>query len=116
MNSEPFLITAEITGDIALLKVTNETIDLRNAKAAQREILERSGTAKHVVLDLSKVEFIDSAGLGTLISTLRHFLAKSGDMRLAGPTVRVQVLLEVTRLERVFSVFDDAASALASFA
>lgn len=115
MSSERDIVTVEASGEIVVFHVNDASIDLRNAKNLQRQIIEQAGTIKKAIIDLSKVEFIDSAGLGTLISTLRHFLAASGDLRLAGPTLRMQVLLEVTRLERVFSVFPDVASAANGF-
>lgn len=60
-------------------------------------------TAGHVriVIDLSGTEFIDSSGLGALVSCLKKARQAGGDLRIAGPTPHVQTVLELTNLDRV---------------
>lgn len=116
MDSVNGFVSSLRSGSVTVLTVTNSTIDLRNAKAFQRELVERIGEEKQIVLDMKAVDFVDSAGLGGLISVLRNQLTRSGDVRLAGLSDRVAVLLEVTRLDRVFTIFPDVDHAVASYA
>ena len=70
---------------------------------------------RNLVVDLRQVEFIDSSGLGALISALKILRASGGDLRLACPSEAVRSVLELTRLLRVFDVHPEAESALRSF-
>jgi anti-anti-sigma factor len=68
-----------------------------------------------MVLDLEKVRFIDSAGLGELVAWKKRALQLGGDVRLMRPRGRVHDLFELTALTRVFQIFEAEADALASF-
>jgi anti-sigma B factor antagonist len=67
-----------------------------------------------LVLNLSQMEFIDSAGLGALVSCLRRAAADGGDLRLAEVPAFCRSIFELTRLTRVFSVGEDEAQAVAA--
>ncbi len=69
------------------------------------------GGSKHVVVDLSRTELIDSSGLGALISGLKVARQAGGDLRIAAPTRQVVTVLELTNLNRVLSVHPSAESA-----
>lgn len=66
-----------------------------------------------IVVDLREVEFIDSSGLGALISGLRAARQAGGDLRIAAPNQQVQSVMEVTSLNRVLSSYDTAEAAFA---
>ena len=68
-----------------------------------------------IVLDLEKVRFIDSAGLGDLVAWKKRALQLGGDVRLLRPRDKVRDLFELMALTRVFRIFDDEAEAVASF-
>ena len=71
---------------------------------------------RRIVLDLSGVEFLDSTGLGTMVSLMKA-LGPEGDLALAGAQAPVRKLLTLTRLDRVFRLHetpDDAERALRS--
>jgi anti-anti-sigma factor len=59
-----------------------------------------------IVVDLAEVPFIDSTGLGVLISSLKAARRAEGDLRLAAPGPQVRKLLRLTALDRVFAVLD----------
>lgn len=68
-----------------------------------------------IVLDLSAVDFIDSSGLGSLVSCLRLVNKLGGDIRIAGLQEQVRGIFELTRLHRVFQIYDDSETAVKSF-
>jgi anti-sigma B factor antagonist len=70
---------------------------------------------KKVLLNLSEVSYIDSSGIGELVSGFTTVSNAGGKLKLVGLTKRVQDLLQITKLYTVFEVFDDEAPALASF-
>ena len=84
-------------------------LDLEAAPAL-REALEaafRDG-ATQLVVDLTKVEAIDSVGLGGLISGLKTARKNGGDLRIANPGERVKAILKLASLDRFFKSPDTA--------
>lgn len=72
--------------------------------------LVHSGSAR-VVVDLAATEFIDSSGLGALVSGLKAARQAGGDLRLASPTAQVRSVLSLTSLDRVLRTYDSADAA-----
>ncbi len=70
---------------------------------------------KRIVLNLAKVPYIDSAGLGEIIRCYTAIRKSGGDLKLLAPNQRLVDLLSVTKLVNVFDWYSDEASALASF-
>jgi|SRR5215471_3628760 len=68
-----------------------------------------------ILLNLESVTYIDSAGLGTLISSYATVKRENGHLKLVNLTKRVQDLLAITKLITVFETFDSEQDALASF-
>jgi anti-sigma B factor antagonist len=68
-----------------------------------------------IVIDMKGVRWISSSGLGTLIAALTSVRNKSGDLRLANITEKVESLFAITQLVRVFKTYDTVDSAVASF-
>ncbi|MEO9649496.1 MAG: STAS domain-containing protein [Roseobacter sp.] len=65
-----------------------------------------------VVLDLSRVEFIDSSGLGAIVAAMKH-MGKDKKLALAGLTPTVERVFKLTRMDSVFNVFTTLEGALA---
>ncbi len=87
--------------------------DSRSAGRAKEEI--RSAIIEgdtNVIINLQNVPYIDSAGLGTLVSALKTARERGGNVWLAGLTAQVKMVVELTRLHFVFDIFDDVESAL----
>ena len=68
-----------------------------------------------LVIDMEKTDFMDSSGLGALVSRIAATRANHGDVRLAAPSPFILNLLKMTHLDKVFKCFDDVASAILSF-
>lgn len=70
-----------------------------------------------IVLDLSGVEYLSSAGLRCMVSCLREVQKPilGGDLRLANPSQRVAEVLELAGLDQVFKIFQDQVGAVGSF-
>ncbi|QIX50420.1 STAS domain-containing protein [Rhodococcus sp. DMU1] len=69
------------------------------------------GGSARVVVDLGATEFIDSSGLGALVSGLKAARHAGGDLRLAAPTAQVRSVLSLTSLDRVLRTYDSADAA-----
>ncbi|MCC7499304.1 MAG: STAS domain-containing protein [Bryobacterales bacterium] len=72
--------------------------------------------SKKLLLNLSEVTYIDSSGIGELVSAFTNVTNHGGQLKLVGLTKRVQDLLQITKLYTVFEVFEDEAAAVRSFA
>ncbi len=70
---------------------------------------------KNVVVDLSKVSFMNSSGLGMLIGALTTMRNAGGDLRIANATDKIESLLIVTKLITVFKHYKSVDAAVASF-
>lgn len=70
---------------------------------------------KKVVVDLGKVDWMNSSGLGILIGGLTTVKNAEGEMKLARVTDKIKSLLMITKLVQVFQSYDDVESAIASF-
>ena len=70
---------------------------------------------KKVVIDLSKVKWLNSSGLGMLISCLTSVTNAEGQLKIAGATERVNSLFMVTKLITVFQSFETVDRAVATF-
>ena len=80
---------------------------------AVRDILKDNG--KKIILNLANVNYIDSSGIGELVSTYTTVTNNGGSLKLLSLTKKIQELLAITKLLTVFQVFDNEQSALASF-
>lgn len=77
--------------------------------------LVRAGQ-RDVLVDMSRVTYIDSGGVGVLVGTLLHVLRRGGRLKLLSPSDRVARVLGITGLQTVFETFDREEDAVASFA
>ena len=71
---------------------------------------------RRILLNLGDVNYIDSAGLGALISSYTTTKREGGQLKLMNLTKRIQDLLAITKLITVFDTYDDEKEALGSFA
>ncbi len=70
---------------------------------------------KHILLNLGDVSYIDSSGIGELVSAFTSVKNNGGELKLLNLTKKVHDLLQITKLYTVFDVKDDEASAVGSF-
>lgn len=87
------------------------SVQLRDAV---RDLLSKG--SKKILLNLGDVNYIDSSGIGELVSAYTTVRNQSGDLKLLNLTKKVHDLLQITKLYTVFDIKDDEASAVASFA
>ncbi|HEX8236431.1 MAG TPA: STAS domain-containing protein [Abditibacteriaceae bacterium] len=101
------------TGSATVVEVGGE-VELHSANQLRDELL-RAGEAEHpcVVVDLSRVTFIDSTGLGVLVGALKRVREK-GALSLVCPQRQVRRVFEITGLTKVFPMFDNLEAAVAS--
>jgi anti-sigma B factor antagonist len=95
----------------------NGRIELGEGSAAVRDVVRDllGKGRKKILLNLADVDYIDSAGLGSLVSSFTSVRNDGGALKLVHLTKKVQDLLQMTRLYTVFDIYDDEETALKSF-
>jgi anti-anti-sigma factor len=81
------------------------------AQTLERALEEEEG---HVLVDFSKINFIDSTGIGELVGYLGRFGDRRRKLILINPSDRIRKLLEVARLAELFAIYDSVDRALAT--
>jgi len=71
---------------------------------------------KKILFNLGDVDYIDSSGLGHLVSAFSSVQKQGGELKLLSLTKKVQDVMQITRLYTVFDIMDDEAAAVRSFA
>lgn len=96
-----------------MLALQEERLDAHNSGDLRDRILKLLENGdQNLVVDLSEVRFIDSSGLGALLSGYKNATLRSGTFVLSGLQPRVQSMFELTRLHRVFEIFPTIEAAL----
>lgn len=106
----------EQKGTVVLLTVQEERLDAHNSGDLKAQMIKLFDEGRQdLVIDLQTVRFIDSSGLGALVSGFKNASSRNGSLKLAGLQLQVKSMFELTRLHRVFEIFTDADEALGSF-
>lgn len=109
-------IKEKMYGDVAVLSLKGNLMgdpDTTDVRDKIYSLLQDD--VKKIILDMSKVKWINSSGLGTLIAAMTSVKNKGGDMKLAGVTEKVESLFMITQLIKVFKTYENVDRALASF-
>jgi len=99
-------VNTEVQDTMLILKPMNKRLDAAEAlnfKAFFFDQVEK-GHAR-IGIDFSEVEFIDSSGLGCLVSCLKH-IGTRGSLCLCNPQSAVQTTFKLSRMDKVFRIFD----------
>ncbi len=91
-----------------------DALDTLVAAKVKAEALSLIGGEADVVVDLSGISFVDSTGVGVLVSLFKAVRKNGRDARFTGLAPGVRSVLETIKLDRIFEVYPDAASAAAA--
>jgi len=112
------LVNCSRTNDIGVIQVCNAltaaTVDSFRDQLSSWQDAEKD--IKNFVIDLEQVDFMDSAGLGTLIAVLKRVTERGGDMKIANLQKKPRMVFEITRAYKVFEIYETVEDALKGFA
>jgi len=106
---------SEVIGGVTFIVVRGDHLDASNADSFKAQTIPELGATPNIVLDLRELRFVDSSGMGVLLSCLRHVQGQGGDLRLCGLTPQVQMLFELVRMHRIFPIYKTREQAALSF-
>ena len=106
----------EIQGDsVLVIHYQEDNLDASNVRDFRESVQTLMQNQSRVVLDMSRLKFVDSSGLGALISCLREANSRKGDFRLSAMARPVFALFELMRMHRVLSIHDSVETAVESY-
>jgi anti-sigma B factor antagonist len=108
-------IPTECSQSVTVAEVPVKELDAGNAgelKSAMSQIIEKSSMG---VLDMRRMQFVDSSGLGAILSCLRQLTAKGGDLKICCMSRQVRSAFELVRMNRIFDVFESREEAVRAF-
>lgn len=110
-------ITHSLTDQVLVIELENENLDARGAPAFKQKVIDLADGegATQLVFNLSHLKFIDSSGLGCLLSILKMLKARGGDLKLAALTKQIRAMFEIVRMHKLFEIFNTVEEAVASF-
>jgi anti-sigma B factor antagonist len=108
-------LSVERAGDVAIVVLPVDELDASNSAEFKRDIAPVLEANAKVALDLSRLRFIDSSGLGSFLSCLRKVNAKGGDLKLFQVARQVRTIIELVRLNRMMDILDTRDAAVRAF-
>jgi anti-sigma B factor antagonist len=103
------------SGDVTVVQVDGQLIvgNRHELKELVQAALDRG--ERRLLIDFSRTGYIDSSGLGALVSVSKKVRENGGDLRLAGLNEDLRSLFELTKLDTLFTITDTPEQALTSF-
>jgi anti-sigma B factor antagonist len=108
-------LAVETVGDVAVVAVNVEQFDAGNSDEFKRQMAQVLPQHRKIVLDMGKVQFIDSRGCGAILSCLKSLTEVKGDLKLCRVGKFVRSVFELIRLHRICEIFDTRDEAVKAF-
>jgi anti-sigma B factor antagonist len=101
-------------GNSAIVTVRSANLDAGNVQQFKAQIAPVLEACQNVIIDMGALNFVDSSGLGALLSSLRTMNNKNGQLKLFAMAKPVQALFELVRMQRIFAIYNTREEALAA--
>ena len=103
------------TGKTLGLVELSGRLDAANSSELLKSFALWQQQASLFIFNCTKLDIIDSSGLGAIVACLRKALERNGDLKLADLNPKVSMVFELTKANKLFSIFPDTGSAIQSF-
>ena len=108
-------VTERVNRDIVICDITGD-IDINSSPQIRSEFDKLiAKKIMKIIINLQGVSYVDSSGLATLVEMLKRTKGYSGKLLLSNLSDKVKSLFEITKLERLFDIYDDEEDATAKF-
>jgi len=111
----PLKMQTDISGDVVILYCAGRLVFGDETAAFRERVRNILLGTKQIVVNLARIEYIDSGGLGTLVAVLASTRSRHGEIKLVRPNRRVAELLQRTRLNTVFKSYESDEDAVTAF-
>lgn len=108
-------VRIDIKNNLTVCHIDGE-IDINSSPAIKKSFDKLiSQKTSRIVINLSRVTYVDSSGLATLVEILKNMRSYGGKMRLACMSPKIKSLFEITKLEKLFEILADEETAITNF-
>ena len=108
-------ISVQYSGKVTIITFTNDKIleqkDIQNLQDSIIPVIEQAEEIK-LVLDFKNVQFLSSSVLGLLLRISKKVYERDGQLRLCGISRKIFEIFKITRLNKIFDIYDDLEGAL----
>jgi anti-sigma B factor antagonist len=108
-------LAVERVDDVDIVMLCGQELDASNVTQFKNDIAPVLEVSAKLVLDMSQVQFIDSSGLGSLLSCLRQVRTRDGDLKLCGILKPVQAVFDLVRMHKIFDIYGTREEAVRAF-
>lgn len=109
------LFTNEKQGNICVVSFSIKALDAAIAKDFKAEIAPLLDNEDKFIFDMENLQFIDSSGLGAILSCLKTVAVKKGEIKLCNLTRPARIIIELVNMHKVFEIYNSVAEGLKSF-
>src|SRR5688572_3908947 len=102
-------------GDVTIVVLPGEQLDASNAKEFKRDVATLIEPCRKVIFDLAALKFVDSSGLGAILSCQRQLNANGGALKLCAMSKPVRALFELVRMHKIFEIHPSREEAIKAF-
>jgi anti-sigma B factor antagonist len=113
--SERVSVEVEKKGAVSIMRLSGTALDVSNVAAFRADFGNVVKDNPRVVLNFQNLEFIDSSGVGSLLSLLRQCNGSGGDVKLCALPDNIRSLFELVRINRLFEIFPTEDEAVRAF-
>ncbi|HUN80883.1 MAG TPA: STAS domain-containing protein [Phycisphaerae bacterium] len=111
MTETPFTVDVQRRGDCAIVALGGSCTMNESDRLTQCMVKLAGEGVRLIVVDMSKLDFIESTGLGAIIAGHLRVRRHQGEVRLVSPMPAIYHLLELTRLTQLFTIYKSAEEA-----
>ncbi len=104
----------EESGNVSVVAVEGR-LDAASAAMFKSEFSRETAGTGRIVLDLKGMDFIDSTGLGCVVACLKSAVEADGNIKISNLQDKPRMVFEITRAYRIFDIYDDTETAVASY-
>ena len=108
-------LKTEIIDDVLIVRILESAVDAGNAMDLKAGLIPLMESNQKVVLDMSRIKFMDSSGVGAMLSCLRTLHKHNGDLKLFAVKPQIRQLFKLVRLDTLIEIQDTQKNAVQAF-
>ena len=108
-------IQVEKQGQITIITITQPTVEANNVPSMWDKIQNELADTSQVVIDLSRVDFIDSTGCGIFPNCIKRLSEKEGELKICGLSDKLAALFRLMAFDRLMDIVETREEAIAQF-
>ena len=107
--------TIERIDNVTIVTIQHEALDAKSAQDFRQDLEAIVEEGNQVLLDLGNVEFVDSAGLGSIVASLKRLRSNGGELKICDVHKPVRALFELVRMHKLVDIYTERNEAIESF-